>query len=266
MEILYSYLILFVFNKIIEKNSHTKETKDEKNLTNFSLALVNLSFSNNDLKNIFLKTLDKIKNNKNFPLIYKIFKDFIKRKKDSLIELEKSQPKDILNFFEFFKLKNQQNLLFDLQEPVIITVTSITLLDQGVNQGLGRKKLIKNALKSGTKFLSEQVLQNICYNPHIYSDKIEQNREEKTVIFECTHFYINIKKGELLVLTTDFAQFGLSKRMVGRVNRIIRRQKVELLFILGSNLSENWTNAELEKVQSCFVKERIKNNKQFKIL
>ena len=237
MEILYSYLVWFVFNKIIEKNSHTKDTKatkDEKNLTNFSLALVHLSFSNDDLKNIFLKTLDKFKNNKNFPLI---FKDFIKRKKDSLIELEKSQPKDIYNFFEFFKLKNQQNLLFDLKEPVFITVTSITLFDQVINQGLGRKKLIKNALKSGTKILSEQVIQNICYNPHIYSDKIEQNREEKTVIFECTHFYINIKKGELLVLTTDFAQFGLSKRMVGRVNRIIRRQKVELLFVLGSNLS-----------------------------
>lgn len=71
----------------------------------------------------------------------------------------------------------------------------------------------------------------------------------------CTHYYLDLKRNDLLVITQDFPKLGIYTGMIGRVEKVGKHQKAELLFILTSQVSKTWTRYELNQVSVCFIKE-----------
>ena len=98
---------------------------------------------------------------------------------------------------------------------------------------------------------------NLFYNPYIYLDKVRENEEKNQISLFCTHYTLDIKESNFLVLTKNFPKYGLKAGMKGFVNQIICHQKVELIFVFDSNYSKNLNQKTLKSFDSYFVKEYV---------
>lgn len=59
----------------------------------------------------------------------------------------------------------------------------------------------------------------------IYLDRIQENREENTVFVSCRHFFMDIKKGDLVILTKNVPDFGIYSGMLGEVVKVLINQR-----------------------------------------
>lgn len=98
---------------------------------------------------------------------------------------------------------------------------------------------------------------SLFYNPYTYLDKIRENEEENQISLSCTHYILDLKEGDFLVLTRDFPKYGLKAGMKGFVNQIICHQKVKLIFVFDSNYSKKLNQKTLKSFDSYFVKEDV---------
>lgn len=98
---------------------------------------------------------------------------------------------------------------------------------------------------------------SLFYNPYTYLDKIRENEEENQISLSCTHYILDLKEGDFLVLTRDFPKYGLKAGMKGFVNQIICHQKVKLIFVFDLNYSKKLNQKTLKSFDSYFVKEDV---------
>lgn len=75
------------------------------------------------------------------------------------------------------------------------------------------------------------LLQKVLLMDHlIYLDKIQKNRDENTVFASCRHFFVDIKKGEAIILTRNLPEFGIYLGMCGQVEKVLVNQRLEIGF------------------------------------
>lgn len=204
-------------------------------------------------KYIIVKIKNKTPENlsKNTPLILKQPQPFSKGK--FLIE------RDFWNKIDISKLLTKTNILL---------VISVSLALPTIYTQLSKDGDLKKAVKKIIKTIAEhafasQNMNNFFYNEYIFSGKIKENQENRRVSYSCRHFFINIQIEESLVITKDFPKFGLYVGMVGRVKKILGDQRIEVEFISNSNFSGRWKKIDLEKCETCFVKEKSNGLKNF---
>ena len=232
--------------KTIFKNNKFKGTRIEyRFLRHLKNVLVRKPLLDNNLLIEFEEKQLDIKKNVNFDLIPKLqdisLKELEKWGAEFLSLLLKSDKKTVT----FFGLSVSSPIIiqsFFKNEKIVINV---------VNQ-LGKKILAKHLAQQ----LTNQLNPNLVNNNYIYKDKIREKEEENRLSFVCSHFYFDLKKGDLLVLTKDFSEFALYRGMVGRVTKIVGYQKVELVFVITSKPSTNWSQKELEEKNCFFIKEK----------
>lgn len=134
------------------------------------------------------------------------------------------------------------------------TITHNFLKNRPIAKGL--EKISKSINK---KSLIEKTLKNTFYNKHIYADKVNEQKESHKISYRCRHFYLNVRKGDIFLVTTNLPDLYLSTGMSGEVTEILGHQEVELTFVLTLNEASPWEKRKLEKSKVCFVKE-TKNN------
>ena len=67
-------------------------------------------------------------------------------------------------------------------------------------------------------------------------EKIREQREENTFTFSCKHYFLEIKKNDIVILTRDFPVLSLFAGTKGIVGRVVLHQQLEFTFFTTINL------------------------------
>lgn len=95
---------------------------------------------------------------------------------------------------------------------------------------------------------------SLFFNEFVYSEKVNENREQNSLTFSCKHYFLDVKKNDVVVLTRDFPTLFLSAGMEGIVNRVVLHQQLEVTFFTTTNLPEMIPKILLFKYQTSLVK------------
>lgn len=198
-------------------NETTLVVFDEKKIIGFAFFCLFSFFIYNFFKNKIV-----LKQKLNIKLFIKI--DFLK-KKDFLLKLKE----------RFFS-----KLLEDLE--------------QFFKAQIGVK--LKSLYKVRTTFLnsSSGSLTSLFVNEFVYMEKVKENREENTLTLSCKHYFLDIKKNDIVVLTRDFPTLFLSAGMEGVVDRVVLPQQLEVTFFTTTNLPGMIFKTLLFQYQTSLVK------------
>lgn len=164
--------------------------------------------------------------------------------------------------------KNIKLVLNNLNGPLAITYSLVSpTIYKSLIKGKKLLQISKRLLEDISKIsLVEDFFQNVLSHPHIYSDKIRENKEKNKIHILGTHYYLNLKIGDKLIVTTDLPEFGLYTGMIGCVTKIVTHQKAKILFLFNEDFSKHWTKSELKRLDFCFVKKSILFNNNIKNL
>jgi len=94
-------------------------------------------------------------------------------------------------------------------------------------------------------------------NELIYLNKIKEHEEENSVILVCKHFFLDVRKRDILLVTKDLPEHDLYVGMKGYVEKLVLHQKVEVKFFYDSLLVNPWAKQKLVRYESFLIKERL---------
>lgn len=103
--------------------------------------------------------------------------------------------------------------------------------------------------------VSIAIQDSFFFNEYIFMDKVNEQREESTFTLSCKHYFLSVKKNDIIVLTRDFPAFSLFAGTKGVVDRVFLHQKLEITFFTTSNLPEIVPKFVLSRYQTSIVKE-----------
>jgi len=86
-------------------------------------------------------------------------------------------------------------------------------------------------------------------------DRVAENKQSYQPIFSCTHYILDLKEGDFLVLTRDVPEHKLKAGRIARVEQILYHQKIEIFFLPDESFSKKWGPNELKKSNCSFIKD-----------
>ena len=202
------------------------------------------SFSKEEILDPFVrKELKGIWQKDNFLLPFKtsgkIIEDFYPKKLLKIKDIPKNE--DIFlnktNYDPYFAFLFFIGLFF-----ILFTIYENKIKDLKPKSGLKQK------MGSFTKTVLLQSLKLFFLNEYIYYSKVKEQEREKTVIFCCKHYFLEVKEGYIFILTRDFTSFNLFSGMECIVIKVLLNQQLEVSFILTSKTIKN-----LEKFQTTLI-------------
>ena len=132
------------------------------------------------------------------------------------IVLKQKLNKKLFRKIDFFSKKD---FIFKLKERFFSK-----LMDYlgSFSQAQVRVKL-KSLQKVSTIVLSSSAfsVSSLFINEFVYMEKVKENREENTLTLSCKHYFLDIKKNDIVFLTRDFPTLFLSAGMQGIVDRVV---------------------------------------------
>ena len=96
------------------------------------------------------------------------------------------------------------------------------------------------------KLITTDIQDQLFYNPCIYLDKVKDNEQLYQNSFSCTHFILNIKEGDFLVLTRNIPEYNLKAGRIACVEKILYHQKVQLFFLPDAQSYTKWSQNKLK--------------------
>jgi len=156
------------------------------------------------------------------------------------------------NFFRKIYVFSKKHFILKLKERFFSKLMDYL---KDLSQAQVREKL-KRLEKRSTTVLSSSAysLSLFFINEFIYMEKVQENREENTLTLSCKHYFLTIKKNDIVVLTRNFPTLSLSAGTQGIVDGVLLHQKLEVTFFTTTNLSEIVPKFSLEKYQTSLVR------------
>lgn len=113
-------------------------------------------------------------------------------------------------------------------------------------------------IKSGSivKTLTKIISQIFLNNDFIYIDKVQEKKKQDKIRFSCKHFFLNIKKNDIVILTKDFPKFHLYVGMKALVEEVLLHQRVEIVFLFEPTLCNPSLRNKLLKSETLLIKEK----------
>lgn len=102
---------------------------------------------------------------------------------------------------------------------------------------------IKTVLKVSTFIFRE----TFVFNETIYLDKVKENERANSLFLSCKHFFIDVRKNDIILVTKNLPEFGLYLGMKGLVERVLIHQRLEVNFFYERSLLTPWAKKELVK-------------------
>ena len=171
-------------------------------------------------------------------------------------EIKSFYPKNILKVKNEIIIKNND---FAKSQPVL-SENEAFIFFTFLIQFLVLILILGPFLKTVNRSLLFENLQNakiedlFFYNPYIYSEKVAANKQTSHLLFTCTHYLLNLKKGDFLVLTRNFPEYKLKAGQIAYVTQNLSHQKIEIFFLPDEKFSKKWSPNELKKSNSSFIK------------